>query len=118
MIRHRRSALVAAVAAAGLVAAGVATAGPALATTPDQAFADAVAELQIPLAAGADVPKIGHDICDMLTTGLTSNPNTVPTVRGVVRTLQNNGLEREQAVGLMQAAVWVYCPEHRRVIGR
>ncbi len=117
MIRHRPSAFAATVAAAAVVVLG-ATAGPAIASTPDEVFADAVQQLGIPVPAGADVPQLGHQICDMLTTGLESNPNTIPTVRGVVRHLQNNGLERQQAVGLMQAAVWAYCPEHSRVIGR
>ena len=54
----------------------------------------------------------------MLTTGLTGNPNPVPAVRGVVTTLENNGMSRAQAAGLMKASVVVYCPQHGRFMGR
>jgi Protein of unknown function (DUF732) len=114
MIRHRLGTI----AVAGIFAVGLATAGSVHATTPDETFTDAVQKLGIPIPAGADVPALGHQVCDMLKTGLDSNPNTVPTVRGVVQFYQNNGLERRQAVGLMQASVWVYCPEYSRIIGR
>ena len=52
------------------------------------------------------------------TSGLAGNINPVPTVRGVVNTLENAGFSRGQAGGLMKAAVAVYCPQHGAVIGR
>ena len=115
MIRHRRAIAVA------MVAAGLSMSAGALAAhaqTPDEAFAKAVASLGIQLSPNADLPKVGHQICDMLTTGLTGNPNPVPAVRGVVTTLENNGMSRAQAAGLMKAAVVVYCPQHGRFMGR
>lgn len=117
MIRHRRTAGLLA-AALCLGAASVFGAGPASADDADQRFSEAIDKLGIPLAPDADAPAIGHHICDMMKTGLQQNVNPVPTVRGVVTTLQNSGVERGQAVGLMQAAVILYCPEYSNVMGR
>ena len=89
MIRHRRNARIVA-AVLGVVWLGaVGAAQPAAAETDDQRFADAVAALEIPTAPDDDLPAVGHHICDMLTSGLASNINPVPTVRGVVSTLEN-----------------------------
>jgi Protein of unknown function (DUF732) len=117
MIRHRRNSFTVAAAAAGVA---LVTAGIAGAATPDEIFTDAVAKLGITFASDVDLPQVGHSVCDMLTKGLAANVNTVPTVRGVVQTLQAQagGIERKQAAGLMQAAVAVYCPEYRRIVGR
>ncbi len=115
MIRHRRAIAVAMV-AAGL--SGFAGAASADAQTRDEAFAQAVASLGIQLSPNADLPKVGHQVCDMLTTGVTGNPNPVPAVRGVVNILVNNGMSREQAAGLMKASVAIYCPQHGRFVGR
>ena len=119
MIRRRRKARIVA-AVLGLAWLGaVGAAQPAAAETDDQRFADAVAALEIPTAPDDDLPAVGHHICDMLTSGLASNINPVPTVRGVVSTLENTGnMSRRQAGGLMKAAVSVYCPQHASVIGR
>ena len=118
MNRHRRNAraVVAVVAVACLSAIGAAPS--AAAETDDERFVDAVARLQIPTNADDDLPAVGHRICDMLTSGLAGNVNPVPTVRGVVSTLENAGMSRGQAGGLMKAAVAVYCPQHASVIGR
>ena len=118
MIRHRRKARVVA-AVLGVVWLGaVGAAQPAAAETDDQRFADLVATLKIPTTPDDDLPAVGHRICDMLTSGLAGNVNPVPTVRGVVSTLENAGMSRGQAGGLMKAAVAVYCPQHGAVIGR
>jgi hypothetical protein len=104
-----------------LVAAGVAMFGgpvTAQAQTQDQQFADVVAELGIPFAPDEDLPKIGHGVCDLLTGGLAGNPNPVPVVRGVIQRLENSGMSKQQAAGLMRAAVGVYCPQHARYMGR
>lgn len=98
-----------------LMVAGGATAG---AQNGDEQFTEVVAKLGIPFAPDADVPQFGHRVCETLTAGLASNVNPVPTVRGVVTTLQNTGMSRGQAIGLMRASVAVYCPEHGPVIGR
>lgn len=116
MIRRRA---VAAVLAAAWVGVGVvAGAGSASAETDDQRFADAVAALGIPTPPGDDLPTVGHRVCDWLTSGLASNVNPVPTVRGVVSILEGSGLEKGQAVGLMRASVGIYCPQYTRLIGR
>jgi hypothetical protein len=104
-------------AAAGLAVFGCAA--PALAQTPDEQFTAAVNKLGIPLAPNTDVPAVGHQVCDMLTSALKSNAvNPVPAVRGVVSTLENKGMSREQAGGLLKASVYVYCPQHARFVGR
>jgi hypothetical protein len=103
-----------------MAAAGVAMFGGAAfaqAETQDEQFAAAVAALQIP--AVPDLPALGHGICNMLTGGLTGNPNPVPVVRGVVNELENSGdITKPQAAGLMRAAVSVYCPQHSRFMPR
>ena len=114
---NRRSACVAAtIAVLGFSVMG--GPAPAGAETDDERFTDAVAQLGIPFAPDADVPQFGHRICETLTTGFKSNVNPVPTVRGVVTTLQNSGMNRGQAINLMRISVAVYCPEHGPVIGR
>lgn len=115
MIRHRRTI------AAALVAAGLsvfAGAPAAHADTPDEKFAQAVSALGIQASPNADLPLVGHQVCDMLTKAVTGNPNPVPAVRGVVQTLQTNNMTREQAVGLMKVAVAIYCPQNARYVGR
>ena len=118
MNRHRRNAraVVAVIAVACLSAIGAAPS--AAAETDDERFADIVNQLQIPTSADDDLPAVGHRICDTLTSGLASNVNPVPTVRGVVSMLQANGLSRRQAAGLMKASVAIYCPQHTAIMGR
>ena len=94
---------------------GVATAH---AQTQDEQFTNAVASMGIPLGVNDDAPTVGKRICEMLTGGLTGNPNPVPVVRGVVNTLAGNGLSREQAVGLTRLSTAVYCPQYSRFTGR
>lgn len=116
MIRHRRT-IAAVMAAAGLVMFG----GPATATaqTPDEQFASAMSQLGIPFAPDEDLSLVGHKVCDMLATGLTGNPNPVPAVRGVVQTLESNAnITKQQAVGVMQASTYIYCPQWARLVGR
>ena len=108
-------------AAAVLVAATFTLGGTSVAyamTPEDQQFTDAVTALEIPTTPDEDIPAVGHRICDWLTVGLSSNINPVPTVRGVVNRLENAGMTKKQSVGLMRAAVAVYCPQHTRFIGR
>ena len=115
MIRHRRI-IAAAMAAAGF--SMVAGAPAVHAETADERFTEVVGSLGIQTAPDTDLPAVGHQVCDMLTTGVTGNVNPVPAVRGVVTTLANNGMSREQAVGLMKASVAIYCPQHARYVGR
>lgn len=116
MIRRRRTVAVAMV-AAGLAMFG--SAATAQAETPDERFANAIASMGIPTAPDEDVSLVGHKVCDMLTGALTGNPNPVPAVRGVVQTLESNAdLTKQQAVGVMQASTYIYCPQWARLIGR
>ncbi|PRC42613.1 DUF732 domain-containing protein [Mycobacterium sp. ITM-2017-0098] len=116
MIRHRRT-IAAVMAAAGLAMFG--GAATASAQTPDEQFANVITQLGIPFAPDEDLSLVGHKVCDMLTTGLTGNPNPVPAVRGVVQTLENNAdITKQQAVGMMQASTYIYCPQWARLVGR
>lgn len=116
MIRHRRT-VAAAMVAAGLAAFG--GAATAHAQTPDEQFTNAMTKLGIPFSPEEDLSLVGHKVCDMLTTGLTGNPNPVPAVRGVVQTLESNAdITKQQAVGVMQASTYIYCPQWARLIGR
>ena len=115
MMSIRRS-LTAVTIAVGLVVIGGAASAQAQGS--DQQFIDQVNTLGIPFAPNADLPEIGKGVCNMLTSGLTGNPNPVPVVRGVVQRLENGGMEKTQAVGLMRASVVNYCPQHARFMGR
>lgn len=115
MIRHRRT-VAAVMAAAGFAMFG--SAASAHAETRDEYFTNALKTMGIPISADEDVPAIGKKVCDMLTTGLTGNPNPVPAVRGVISTLANNGgISKQQAVGLTQVSVASYCPQYARLTG-
>lgn len=115
-MNHRRT-IVAAIVAAG-IAFGMAA--PAQAQTPaDQWFTDTVEKMNIPFAADTDLPEVGKQVCEMLTSALASNSvNPVPAVRGVLTTLTSRGLDRAQAGGLLKASVQAYCPQHARFVGR
>ncbi len=115
MTRHRHAVAVAMVAAGFAMFAG---AGSAHAETPDEVFTEAVGTLGIEIAPDTDLPEVGAQVCAMLKSGVVGNVNPVPAVRGVVRTLADNGMNRDQAVGLMRASVAVYCPQYGRFIGR
>lgn len=107
--------------AAVMVAAGFslfAAAAPAVAETPDERFTQAVDAMGIEVEPGTDLPAVGQQVCEMFATQVVTSVNPVPAVRGVVSTLQNSGISREQAVGLMRASVGVYCPQQARFIGR
>ena len=111
-----RRALTVVMVAAGLAAFG--SAASAQAQPNDQQFIDEVSALEIPFAPGEDLPAFGRSVCEMLNGGLAGNPNPVPVVRGVVQKLENSGMSRQQAVGLMRLSVSVYCPQHGRYMGR
>jgi hypothetical protein len=115
VIRHCRT-VATATAVAGFALFGCAA--TAHAQTDDERFEDAVSALGITAGPDTDIPALGRGVCDMLTEGIAKNVNPVPVVRGVVTSLQNSNLTREQAVGLMQASVGVYCPQHARFTSR
>ena len=101
MIRHCRTTAIAMV-VAGFAVFGFAAS--AHAQPNDQQFIDQVEAMGIPVGPNDDVPLIGQRVCEMLTGGLTGNPNPVPVVRGVVQRLESSGMSRHQAVGLMRAS--------------
>lgn len=115
MNRYCRT-VAAAMAVAGLAAFG--GAATAHAQTDDERFEKAISELGITAGPETDIPALGQNVCASLTEGLTKNPNPAPIVRGVVQSLQNSNLTREQAVGFMRASVAVYCPQHARFTNR
>ncbi len=85
----------------------------------DEQFEEAVSSLGINAGPETDIPAMGRAVCDAMTQPkLAQNPNPVPVVRGIVSTLQNSNLSREQAVRFMQASVIVYCPQFGRFMGR
>lgn len=116
MIRYRRTLAAAAVALAGF-AVGL---GPvtAQAQTNDERFEAAVSSLGIKAAPGTDIPALGRGVCDTLTREMSTNPNPVPAVRGVVSWLQSANMSRDQAVGFLRASSAIYCPQYVRFTGR
>lgn len=115
MTRYFRSAA-AALAVAGFTVCG--SAATVHADTNDDRFQKVISEMGLKAAAGTDIPAMGRAVCDAITQQLAANPNPAPVVRGVVSTLENSNMTREEAVGFMRASVVVYCPQHRRITGR
>jgi hypothetical protein len=103
-----------------MVAAGLVMFGGAAvhAQTTDERFVEAVSSLGISAGPETDIPAMGRSVCDAMTQQLAKSPNPVPVVRGIVATLQNSNLSREQAIGFMQTSVIVYCPQFGRLMGR
>lgn len=104
-----------------MVAAGLALfagAASAQAQTEDQRFEETVSSLGITAGPETDIPALGRNVCDTMTREMERNPNPPPLVRGIVSSLQNSNLTREQAVGFMRASVTIYCPQFARFTGR
>jgi hypothetical protein len=118
MTALRRAITVVMVAAGLAVFGGAATLQSANAQTTDEKFEEAVSSLGINAGPQVDIPAMGRSVCDAMTQQLAQNPNPAPVVRGIVGTLQNSNLSREQAIGFMQVSVLVYCPQFGRFIGR
>ncbi|WP_111508465.1 DUF732 domain-containing protein [Mycobacterium kyogaense] len=113
-MKHRR-------AVAAIIAGGIALgmAAPAHAQTTDEAFTAAVTKLGIPFAPNTDLPAVGKQVCELLTSSLAANSvNPVPAVRGVVTQLSSRGLDRAQAGSLLKLSVQAYCPQQARFVGR
>ncbi len=104
-----------------MVAAGVAVFGgaaPAHAQDADEQFEKAVNSIGITAGDETDLPALGKNVCNTLATEMAKNPNPPPLVRGIVASLENSNLSREQAIGFMRASVVIYCPQFVRFIGR
>jgi len=98
--------------------AGFGGAASAHAQDADEQFLEAVSSLGISAAPEADVPALGRQVCTTITTEMARNPNPPPVIRGILQSLVNSNLTKEQAVGFLQASVTVYCPQYSRYIGR
>lgn len=104
-----------------MVAAGLGMFGGAAAVhaqTTDERFEEAVSSLGINAGPETDIPAMGRSVCEAMNQQLAQSPNPVPVVRGIVATLQNSNLSREQAIRFMQTSVIVYCPQFGRLMGR
>jgi hypothetical protein len=111
-----RRAITIAMASAGLVmSGGVAVAH---AQDADEQFEEVVSSLGITSGPETDIPALGQSVCSTMTQELARNPNPPPVVRGIVGSLENSNLTREQAIGFMQASVMIYCPQFSRFTGR
>jgi hypothetical protein len=107
--------------AAAVAVAGAAVCGSgaiAHAQTNDERFLKAVTSMGITAGPDTDLPALGRSVCDTLTQQMAVNPNPAPLVRGIVASLENSNLTRDQAVGFMKASVATYCPQHYRLTGR
>ena len=120
MFRHRLITRTVASVIAGAALGGALVLSPATAgaTPQDEQFTDIVSQLGIPVDSPEQAVKLGNDICTLMTQGRAQTVDPVPAVRGVVRALTAQGLERGQAVTAMRAAVSIYCPEYGPLVGR
>jgi hypothetical protein len=84
----------------------------------DKQFEKAVSDLGITAGPETDIPALGRQVCDTMTREMARNPNPPPVVRGIVSSLENSNLTKEQAVGFMQTSVAIYCPQFARFTGR
>jgi hypothetical protein len=104
-----------------MVSAGLAAFGGAAsahAQDSDERFMEAVSSMGISAGPDVDLPALGRQVCDTMSREMARNPNPPPVVRGIVNSLRNSNLTKEQAVGFMQASVTIYCPQFGRYIGR
>jgi hypothetical protein len=107
---------VAALAVAGVAVCG--SAATAAAQPNDERFQEMLTSMDIKAGPDTDLPAMGQSVCNTLTQQMAVNPNPAPLVRGIISSLENSNLTRQQAVGFMKASVAVYCPQHYRLTGR
>lgn len=119
MTSRRRRTLASLVAAVGVGLSAALGVAPASATTQDEQFIEAMNKLGITFADGTDIPGVGRGACASVDAGANSGfRNPVTAVRGVVTALESSGLTSEQAVGLLQVSVLLYCPQYRAFMPR
>jgi hypothetical protein len=113
---HLRRAITVVTVSAGLTVFG----GAALAHAQDadEQFLETVSSMGISAGPETDLPALGRQVCTTMTTEMARNPNPPPLVRGIVSSLMNSNLSKEQAVGFMKASVAIYCPQFTRYTGR
>ena len=104
----------------GVVVAGVLSFAAAFgapvagATAADDAFLSALKTLNIPIASDEAAIGIGHNVCTTVDAG---KIEPARTLRGMLSTLQGQGLSKSQAANLVWAAVRSYCPENTALVG-
>jgi len=101
---------------AGLV--GFGGAAVANAQDADEQFVKAVGTIGITAGPGTDLPALGRNVCNSFAQEFAKSPNPPPIVRGIIASLQNSNLSREQAVGFTQASMAIYCPQFARFLPR
>lgn len=102
--------------AAAAIASGVAFGtAPAHASVEDDRYLKIVEQLDIPGEPEAAI-QVGHEICKAVEAG---KIEPARTVRGVINHLMNQaGISKGQAAGLVRGAVSVYCPQYTSLVGR
>lgn len=115
--RRFATAVLSASIAAAAVSTAVVSASPAWAdvTAQDQQFLSVVEQLNVPVNSDEDAIAIGQEICKAVEAG---RIEPARTVRGVMGRLQNQGLDKGQAVNLVWGAVAAYCPRYGSIVGR
>lgn len=81
----------------------------------DQRFVDYLEEIKVPTNSPDEAIQIGREICQTMDAG---QIEPARTLRGMVTTLTGKGLQKGQAVQLIQAAVATYCPQYTPIVGR
>ncbi|AKS32444.1 DUF732 domain-containing protein [Mycolicibacterium goodii] len=88
---------------------------PAHASVEDDRYLAIVEQLKIPGSPEAAI-QVGHEICSAVEDG---KIEPARTVRGVITHLMNQaGISKGQAAGLVRGAVGVYCPQYTSLVGR
>lgn len=109
--RRTTLAITAAAVAVGMTA-GIA---PAHASVEDDRYLAIVEQLKVPGARDAAI-QVGHEICTAVEAG---KIEPARTVRGIITHLMNQaGISKGQAAGLVRGAVSVYCPQYTALVGR
>jgi hypothetical protein len=103
--------------AAGVLAAVAVSGAPAAhATDADAQFLAAVAELGLTFDTPDDAVQAGNNVCDIVAEGSANNIAPVEIRSSIVTSLLGEGVNEQQAVSLMVAAVGAYCPTYNGVV--
>lgn len=112
-VHHFRSTIV----AAAIAAAAMTAAAPvALATDADAQFLAVVAELGLRFDTPQDATDAGDNVCDIVAEGAANNIDPARIRTAIVDSLLTEGVNHDQAVRLMVAAVGAYCPTYNGVV--
>ncbi|MGQ9407255.1 DUF732 domain-containing protein [Mycolicibacterium gilvum] len=110
---HFRSSIV----AAGIAAAAMSVAVPAAhATDADAQFLAVVAELGLRFDTPQEATEAGDNVCDIVAEGTANGFDPARIRAAIVDSLLTDGVNQDQAVRLMVAAVGAYCPTYNGVV--